>query len=197
MKHFILSILISSFWLIGASQHLDINLLKEINVNRTTSLDQAFIFTSNSVTPISILIPTAIYLAGVINKDCTGKQKGIYIGETLVVATIISTSLKYAVHRDRPFETYSYIQQVVHAGSLSFPSGHTSVAFSTATSLSIAYSKWYVIAPSFAWAGLVGYSRMHLGVHYPSDVFAGALVGAGSAFIMYKVNKWMQEKKKR
>jgi membrane-associated phospholipid phosphatase len=74
----------------------------------------------------------------------------------------------------------------------SFPSGHTSNAFVTATSLSLNFKKWYVILPTYAWATAVGYSRMHMGVHYPSDVFAGAIVGAGSALITYKANQWIK-----
>ena len=77
------------------------------------------------------------------------------------------------------------------------PSGHTSTAFATATSLSLAYPKWYVVAPSFIWAGTIGYSRMHLGVHYPSDVVVGALVGSGSAFLCYKANQWINKKRKK
>jgi undecaprenyl-diphosphatase len=79
--------------------------------------------------------------------------------------------------------------------SPSFPSGHTSVAFSTATSLYLAYPKWYVAVPAFTYAASVGYSRMYLGVHYPSDVLAGAVIGAGSAWLMYKANKWLFKKK--
>ena len=78
---------------------------------------------------------------------------------------------------------------------MSFPSGHTSFAFATATSLSIKYPRWYVIAPSYLWAGAVGYSRMNLGVHYPSDVLAGAMLGAGSAWLTCKVNDWYWKKK--
>jgi len=69
------------------------------------------------------------------------------------------------------------------------PSGHTSTAFATATALTLQYPKWYVIAPSYVYAGLVGYSRMHPGVHHPSDVLAGALIGAGCAYLSHVVNK--------
>lgn len=89
--------------------------------------------------------------------------------------------MKYGFNRKRPFVTYpDLITKKSEAGSPSFPSGHTSQAFATATSLSLAYPKWYVIAPSLLWAGAVGYSRMELGVHYPSDVLVGALIGIGS-----------------
>ena len=108
----------------------------------------------------------------------------------------VTYALKYSVKRDRPFETYPDILKKAKAGSPSFPSGHTSSAFATATSLSLAYPEWYIIVPSFAYAGTVAYSRMYLGVHYPSDVFAGALIGAGCAYLTFKVNKALQNKNK-
>lgn len=107
-----------------------------------------------------------------------------------------STALKYSVNRERPFVTYPDIIKKTDTHSPSFPSGHTSNAFATATSLSLAYPKLYIIFPSFAYAGTVAYSRMHLGVHYPSDVAAGAVIGAGCAYLTHKVNKLLLEKNK-
>jgi membrane-associated phospholipid phosphatase len=124
-----------------------------------------------------------------IQKDNTLKNKGYYIGATLLSSTIITTTLKFTIDRDRPFVTYPDIQKLTGAGSPSFPSGHTSEAFATATSLSLAFPKWYVIAPSMLWASAAGYSRMHLGVHYPSDVLVGALIGSGSAWLCHELNK--------
>ncbi|MFY7909200.1 MAG: phosphatase PAP2 family protein, partial [Emticicia sp.] len=64
-----------------------------------------------------------------------------------------------------------------------------------ATSLSLTFRKWYVVIPAYTWASAAAYSRLHLGVHYPSDVLAGAAIGAGSAWLCYKANRWLQRKK--
>ena len=175
-------------------QNIDINLLRDINLKRDKSLDPTFKTITNSASPVSIATPLIIYSVGLLKKDATLKKQGIFIGEAFLVNAFVTTALKYSIKRDRPFVTYPDIEKVTSGGSSSFPSGHTSEAFSTATSLSIAFPKWYIIAPSYIWAGAVGYSRMDLGVHYPSDVLAGAIIGSGSAFLSYKLNKWINKK---
>ena len=177
------------------AQNLDIDILKKIHVNRNENLDNAFDITSHSITPVSIGVPLGVYIAGLAKHDSIIKNEAAMIGASLLVTTAITFGLKYAVHRPRPFATYPYIEKKAAAGSLSFPSGHTSNAFSVATSFSLAFPKWYVIAPSFLWASSVGYSRIHLGVHYPSDVLVGAIIGAGSSYLCYRVNKWLHNRK--
>lgn len=179
---------------IGFSQNADINLLKSINVDRNKSLDPTLKVITHSLTPISIGAPLVVFSVGIIQKDSTLKNKGVFLAETFLVNAFITTALKLSINRDRPFVTYTFIDKQAEAGSHSFPSGHTSTAFATATSLSLAFQKWYIITPSFLWASSVGYSRMHLGVHYPSDVLVGAFVGAGSAFLSYKLNQWITGK---
>ena len=171
------------------SQNLDIDLLRKINLERNPALDPTFKFVTNSVAPIGLGAPLIVTSIGFIQKDNTLKNKGYYIGATLLTSAVLTTTLKFAIDRDRPFVTYPDIQKLTGAGSPSFPSGHTSEAFATATSLSLAFPKWYVIAPSFLWAGAAGYSRMHLGVHYPTDVLVGALIGSGSAWLCHELNK--------
>ncbi|MFH6972729.1 phosphatase PAP2 family protein [Flavobacterium petrolei] len=176
------------------AQNIDINILRDINVDRNMNLDPTFKLVTNSAVPISVATPIILYSVALIKKDGTIKKHAIFIGETFLVNAFITTALKHTIKRSRPFETYPDIDQAASSFGKSFPSGHTSLAFVTATSLSLAYPKWYVIAPSFVWAGAVGYSRMHLGVHYPSDVLAGAIIGSGSAYLSYKVNKWINKK---
>lgn len=182
---------------ISNAQNSDIDLLKKINLNRNTNIEPAMVNITNSVMPISIGTPIIIYAVGLIEKDSTTKKKAFFIAESLGASVFISLAFKSIAKRDRPYETHPEIDNVTVESSYSFPSAHTSAAFATATSLSMAYQKWYVIAPSFLWAGTVGYSRMYLGVHYPTDVLAGAIVGSGSAYLCYKLNKWINKKKIR
>jgi membrane-associated phospholipid phosphatase len=174
------------------AQSTDIDLLRKINVDRNPKLDNTFLVVTHSDTPISIGIPAIMLTVGLIKKDSVLKQNALMITGSLVASSIISVALKYGINRDRPFITYPEIVKLAPGGSPAFPSGHTSMAFSTATSLSIAYPKWYIITPSFLWAGAVGYSRMHLGVHYPSDVLVGALIGSGSAWLSSFLTKKIQ-----
>lgn len=177
------------------SQNADIYLLRKINLGRTEKLDEPFSNISMTARPFSIAAPILVYGIGIIDKNKETRQKAVVMGASYFVATGISTTLKYAIERKRPYETYPDIQKISGGGSPSFPSGHTSDAFSNATSLSLAFPKWYVIVPSYTYASAVGYSRMHLGVHYPSDVIVGALIGTGSAILCYKAQKWLNQKK--
>lgn len=123
-------------------------------------------------------------------------KDAIYIGTSVIEAVGITYAAKHIIGRDRPFVKYPdkiHAYGTPDADSPSFPSGHTAAAFSLATSLSITYPKWYVIAPSAVWACGVGFARMNQGVHYPSDVVAGAAIGVGCAFVNVYVNRWLNK----
>ncbi len=178
------------------SQNFDIDLLRDINLNRNKNLDNTFRIFTNSAAPTSIGLPILMYGIGQFSKDSVLLQKSVLVGLSVAMAVSISTMLKYGINRPRPFVKYPDIDKQTSAGSPSFPSGHTSDAFSLATSLSLAYPKWYIIVPAYIWAGTVAYSRMDLGVHYPSDVLAGILIGSGSAFVCFKIQQLMLKKNK-
>ncbi len=171
------------------SQNADINLLRKINLNRNKSFDKTFTFLTNSRSVVSLGVFAGIATYSILNKDSLEKKHAISLGLSLLTAAVITHSLKYLVHRNRPYITYPEIEKLSSGGSYSFSSGHTSEAFSTATSVSIEYPRWYVIAPFALWATSVAYSRVHLGVHYPSDVVGGMLTGVGSAFLAHWLTK--------
>lgn len=179
------------------SQNLDIRILRSINSPEVLPADKFFQFVSNSESYLVVLIPAAMGTTALIKRDDKLLRNAIVVIGATVVNSGITVALKYTINRERPFVTYPDIKQKSRAGSPSFPSGHTSSAFALATSLSLSYPKWYIIVPSFTWAGTVGYSRMYLGVHYPSDVLAGAIIGAGSAWLTHFVNKKLIIKSQR
>ena len=175
-------------------QNIDINLLKQINISRNKNLDNFNIFITNTATPLALGAPALGYFIGKFSFDSTLKKKSLISEITVISSLAITEIIKYTFNRQRPFQKYPFIKNIVSETGPSFPSGHTTEAFSFAASLSLNYPYWYVIAPSYLWASMVAYSRMDLGVHYPSDVLAGAIVGIGSAYVCFKLRNWIFNK---
>ena len=171
------------------AQNVDITLLKKINLNRYKVFDKSFNFLTNTSDFTAIASPIVLLTTGFINGDEKLKKEGFNAACATIGSYSVGYILKKAIDRNRPYETYPFIQNYKIETGESFPSGSTALAFSTATSLSLSFPKWYVIVPSAIYATGVGYSRLHLGAHYPSDVIAGAVLGAGSAFLSAKLNK--------
>jgi len=180
------------------AQGLDLNLLKDIN-GPVSGGDKTWRFVTKKAIYVDAAVPVGFLVAGFVNHDDDLKITGLQAGASLIVAGGSTYVLKKIFNRTRPYIAHPdliTLKELPGPTDPSFPSGHTAFAFSAATSLSLAIPKWYVIAPSFLYAGAVGYSRMYLGVHYPSDVVAGALVGAGSAYLSFKAQQWILGKKK-
>ncbi|MNY28511.1 putative undecaprenyl-diphosphatase YbjG [compost metagenome] len=131
---------------------------------------------------VNVGVPLGLLAAGTIADDKKMRQNALYVASSSAVNALVTMLIKKVVKRPRPFLANVKIQAVYHPTHYSFPSGHTSTSFTTATAVSQAYPKWYVIVPSYLWAGSVSFSRLYLGVHYPTDVAAGALLGTGTAF---------------
>ena len=86
--------------------------------------------------------------------------------------------------RDRPYNKIDDVHfRVRPPDEFSFPSGHTASVFLVMTLLSHFFQVPAIQIGTFAWASMVGVARVYLGVHYPTDVLAGALLGILSAEI--------------
>jgi hypothetical protein len=173
------------------AQNWDINTVKKVNDWDVHGLSRGL---SHSGLILSVGLPSAMGIYALVQKDEPLLKDAIYIGTSVIEAVGITYAMKYSIDRQRPYEKYPGLITPIEAeDSPSFPSGHTAAAFSLATSLSIKYPKWYVIAPSAVWACGVGFARINQGVHYPSDVLTGAAIGVGCAFVNVYVNRWLNK----
>jgi len=146
---------------------------------------------SQSTYPISFGLPAGLLAYHIAHKDSLGVRQAFHQLVGLGVCAGISWAMKATIASPRPFDEYADITPYYYPDSYSLPSGHASMAFYTATSVSLQYRKWYVVVPAYAWAGGIGYSRMALGVHHPKDVACGAILGAASSLVAYKCNRWL------
>ena len=94
--------------------------------------------------------------------------------------------IKNLIKRDRPCEALSNVRKRISPSDrFSFPSGHTAAAFVMA--VLIAHFFPLLMIPALAWALLVGFSRIYLGVHYPTDILAGMIVGMLCAYCSLQI----------
>lgn len=105
-------------------------------------------------------------------------------GASVIVSVIaayivVDLVLKPLVCRERPFAVEDFHLLISAPDSWSFPSGHTASAFAGATAVFIHSRRWGSVA--LVYASLVGLSRVYLCVHWPTDVLAGAVIGAVAA----------------
>lgn len=172
--------------------HWEFNWLHRLADNRTTGKN-AFYHTISDVNgPLTVGIPIGWLAYGILDKNTRATQSGMIWTAAQLVNGALTYSLKVAVNRPRPAAADPTLIALEDVRIHSFPSGHTSSAFALATSISLDHPKWYVITPAYLYATLVGYSRCYLGVHYPSDVIAGALLGTGSAWLSDWADRWIR-----
>ncbi|MCX6151950.1 MAG: phosphatase PAP2 family protein [Ignavibacteriales bacterium] len=146
--------------------------------------------------PIAIFsIAGGFYLLGTAFKDETAKQIGFEITESFIYSGVIDVLLKASFGRFRPytqkgngnFHPFTFMNN----DRLSFPSGHSTVAFSLATVIASHTNNYFLKAIIYTPAILTLYQRVYSNQHWTSDVFAGAAIGyfVGN----YIINKHKQE----
>jgi undecaprenyl-diphosphatase len=116
------------------------------------------------------------------------RELGFDVVVLLIVSDLVAESLKLLFMRERPLDVLTDVNKLswgffTNATTMSFPSGHASRAFAMATLIALG-TRPRVGAAAFVFAALVGLSRIYLGLHWPSDVLAGAVLGVTLALTM-------------
>ncbi len=112
------------------------------------------------------------------------RKAGIISAMALILSLLINNLIiKNAVARVRPYDvSTNLISLVGRQKDYSFPSGHSAASFAAGVAFLRNLPKKYGV-PAIILAGLIAFSRLYVGVHYPSDVIAGILSGTLLAII--------------
>lgn len=170
---------------------LDRHLFLAINACHSTFMDVVMWYVSE----IWVFAPLFAYWLIMVYKRYGSRKLFIllgFLGLLIILTDQTANQTKHAIKRYRPTHNLE-IQSQVHivnaykGGQYGFFSGHSTNSFGIAMLLFLIFSKESLSfrCVFFAWAGLTAYSRIYLGVHYPSDIFVGLLVGLFWGWIIY------------
>lgn len=144
------------------------------------------LFSGNITTSEVLIAPASFYAVGLFDKDPYTRKTGLLAAEALADVTILEEVMKGVTRRLRPSDipphgdfSDTFFKANSNPFSSSFPSGHTISAFAVATVIAGRYGKRHRWVPFVAYgaAGVIGFSRITLQAHFPSDVFLGAALG--------------------
>lgn len=126
---------------------------------------------------------------------CFNKSFGYKLAFICLTSAAINTIIKEIVKLPRPigYEGIKSIR-VETAEGYSFPSGHTQQSSSLFATLMIEFKKKWLYFIGALWILLVGFSRMYLGVHWPSDVIGGLIIGILWTMIAIKIFDWSKDR---
>ncbi len=113
------------------------------------------------------------------------QQAALLAGISALVALGVGQVIGVLVHRARPY-AYALHVLVAPTADKSFPSDHATLAFAIAMLLWYYHRKLSI--GLFALAVLIGFSRIYVGVHYPTDVIGGAILGSASGLVVGKLS---------
>jgi len=171
----------------GSTQAFDDSVIRWMGAHHTSGLDTVMVEVTALGTGTVVLMIAAI--AGLFLVLTQHKYSAILLLASTLGGLVLNAVLKLGFNRPRP----SIFVPTVHAVSSSFPSGHTmsaaivytTVAYLAARLHKRKWARWMVMTAAFIIIALISISRMYLGVHYPSDVIAGVVIGlAWAGFCM-------------
>ena len=174
------------------AERLDLAIYAAIARTPTPTLDVAMSRLSRAAdySRLSLSSAALLALAGRRTGRRAAAQGLVSLG---VTATVVNVAVKPLARRRRPDRLGGEVPLARHVrmpSTRSFPSGHSAAAFAFATG--VGHTSPAAAIPLRALAGLIAYSRVHTGVHYPADVLAGGLIGTALAQLTTHLvgNRW-------
>jgi membrane-associated phospholipid phosphatase len=163
-------------WLDDA-ERIDVALYAAVAETPTPSLDRAMRRLSSAAdrSALNVLNAAVLATAGGARGRQAARAGLVSIGVTSAVVNVAIKPIARRRRPDRETHMVPFARHVEMPTSRSLPSGHSAAAFAFATAAGNVLP--VVAAPLRLFAAVVGYSRVHTGVHYPGDVVAGALIG--------------------
>jgi hypothetical protein len=141
-----------------------------------------------------------LYAAGLFTRENELRITGRMLIQSLIYSGIITTGIKFVTGRSRPYTTDNQFQFnwfETNEDMLSFPSGHTSVAFAVSAVLAERINTWWARVGFYSLAAATAYSRIYDNKHWLSDVVLGGIVGFASGyFTVHRENQRDKNKSK-
>lgn len=154
-------------------------------------LDRFMIFSADKMGYLLILSVLIIFW----KKDYFKKAVFISLGSAIVARFVFAAMLRYFFYSPRPFLVLDNVNRLInHEASSSFPSGHATFYFAIAMGIYLFNKRagWIY----FVLAGLMGFSRIFVSVHWSLDIFGGAVLGVATAILVnYFINFLKQRTK--
>lgn len=146
------------------------------------------------------VIAGGVYLSGLIFSDNELRITGRLLYEGLFLTGLLTQTLKMTFGRSRPFldkgsSQFRFFQS--EDKHFSFPSGHTTTAFTVATILSQRIDTWWSYTAFYSLAGMAGLARIYFDRHWASDVVLGAIIGTVGGTLVVNAEKNRNDEKKR
>ena len=161
--------------LIDHIEDLDLKATKWVNLHRFKFLDPLIMQTEKHNKNFVYFFPLVMGGFSLITQNKSSLEASKYALFSVMATSLVKQVLKKWVHRKRPYNVDYGIENLVLKRSSSFPSNHTAISFALATSLARSYPQYSYLF--YGIASVMAYARLHMGVHYVSDVLGGAVLG--------------------
>ena len=163
---------------------MELHFLKFLESIHSPILDKLMIFITSLGNGGLFWIALGLILLFQKNKD--SKRKALNLFLSLIIFSLVGlVILKPIIGRPRPFIVEAFNLLIKPPMGYSFPSGHTGSSFAAAFTIYYYNKKQGLLA--LVLAALIGFSRMYLSVHYPTDVLAGLVLGGLSSLVATKI----------